>query len=115
MAGRGKRSRGDPPPHRPAPLNVQTKQLLMSPHISAVVGDVDRDITHDANSAMMAVSFQLLPLPEKFELCILVNLSLPRQLLAPCCERVIAASGQTGLPVHPDTTQFPYFADTNHH
>ena len=50
----------------------------MSPHVGTVVGDVDRDITHNANSAMTAVSFQLLPLPEKFELRILVNLCLRR-------------------------------------
>jgi len=64
-------------------MRIEPEKFAMSPHIGAVVSNVDRDIAHDADSVTLAVGPELLPLPGKFELCELVNIYVSRQFLSP--------------------------------
>ena len=51
------------------------EQIGMSPDVGAIVGDVDRDVAHETDAALLTVGFQPLPLPEEFELPIPVCLN----------------------------------------
>ena len=73
IIGRNARNGSGPPSF------IQAKQLRMSPHVSAVVSDIDRNVAHDANAVTTAEISYLFPLPKKFELGKPVKLQLRRQ------------------------------------
>ena len=50
----------------------------MSPHIRAVVRNIDREVAHETDSALLAISLEMFPLLEEFELPILEGLHFRR-------------------------------------
>jgi hypothetical protein len=53
----------------------------MSPDVRAVVRNIDRDVAHETDAALLAISLEMLPLLEEFELPILVSFQFRRQFL----------------------------------
>src|SRR5438309_11071480 len=73
----------------------------MSPHISTVVGNIDRDIAHYADAALVAVGLQVIPLPTKLELPVLENLYLVRQRRTPFFQGCRVPSPDCRFPIRP--------------
>src|SRR5690242_14122252 len=59
---------------RRPPRDIEMKQLRVRPHVSTVVCNIDRDVSHDADFSLAAILPQSFPLPKKLELPILVAL-----------------------------------------
>ena len=77
IIGRNARNGSGPPSF------IQAKQPRMSPYISAVVCDIDRNVAHDANVETTAETSYLFPLPKEFELGKPVKVQLRRQFVPP--------------------------------
>ena len=61
-----------------AALIVEIEQIGMGPHIRAVVRNIDREVAHETDTALLAISLELFPLLEELVLPILVGLHLRR-------------------------------------
>ena len=64
-------------------LIIEIEQIGMSPDVRAVVRNIDGDIAHETDAALLAILPETLPLLEEFELPILEGLYLWRQFPRP--------------------------------
>jgi len=65
------------------------------------VGNIDRDVAHYANAALLAVGLQVIPLPAKLELPVFENLYMVRQRRSPFVQRCRVASPDCRFPIRP--------------
>src|ERR1019366_7740732 len=94
---------------RVAPI-IEVVEIGMSPCGRAVVRHIDRDVAHEADAALLAISLELLPLPEEFELPILVGHQFRRQLSGPLTPRPRVALANLRIPWGPDRSLVRIFA-----
>src|SRR5438477_1428423 len=73
----------------------------MSPHISAVMSDIDWDIAHNLYASTIAMLSKFFPLLKKFELRKFVYLDLGRQSGSPLRKDRRVSSSNPRLPMHP--------------
>src|SRR5713101_9106200 len=48
--------------HGRAALIIEIEQIGMSPDVGAVVRNIDRDVTHETDAALLAIGLEILPL-----------------------------------------------------
>src|SRR5450432_664330 len=82
----------------------------MRPNVGAVVGNVNRNVAHNADPEATAVALDLLPLPEKFKLRELVKFDLGEKFLPPFPHGTGIPFPQSRIPVHPDGVAEESFA-----
>src|SRR5579872_3361571 len=73
----------------------------MSPHVRAVVRDVDRNVAHNLDPATMATISEFLPLPEELELRKLVNHDVGGQSDLPFLENGGVPLAYSSIPMNP--------------
>ena len=82
----------------------------MSPHVRAVVRNIDRDVTHETDAALLAISLQMLPLLEEFELPILVGFQFRRQFPRPLAHGTRVSLANLRVPQSPHRSVVRIFA-----
>src|SRR5271165_518089 len=82
----------------------------MSPDIRAVMRNIDGNIPHETDTALLAIILELLPLLEEFELPILVLLHLRRQLFRPLGYRLRIPHANPRIPQSPHASVVRIFA-----
>ena len=91
-------------------LIVEIEQLGMSPDVRAVVRNIDRDVTHETDAALLAIGLETLPLLEEFELPILEGLQFGRQFFRPLAHRMRVSFAYLRIPGGPHCAVVRIFA-----
>src|ERR1700678_603312 len=65
--------------YRGAALIVEIEKFGMGPDVRAVVRNINRDVPHEADGALLAIFLERAPLPKKFELPILLAIQFRPQ------------------------------------
>src|SRR5579872_785705 len=82
----------------------------MSPHIGAVLGDVDRNVTHDVDAVTTTAISHLPPLPKEFELGEPVKLQLRGQFLLPMLQGRGVPLPYSRIPMDPGSVVVDFLA-----
>jgi hypothetical protein len=82
----------------------------MSPDVGTVVRDIDGDVTHKTDAALLAIGLELIPLLEKFELAILMSLQFRRQFPRPFAHGMRVSFPNLRIPCGPDRSVVSIFA-----
>src|SRR5579864_786879 len=79
------------------------KIMRIHPNVGAIVGNINRQIAHQANAAVSAVFVQLAPLGKERELLELLHRDRFCQSLAPARERRRLSPSNAWFPSAPDS------------
>src|SRR5208337_4252538 len=96
--------------HGRAALIVEIEKIGMSPHVRAVVRNIDRDVAHETDAALLAINLEMLPLLEEFELPILVRVQFRRQLPRPLAHGMRFSLANLRVPQSPRRSVVCIFA-----
>ncbi len=82
----------------------------MSPDVRAVVRNIDREVTHETDTELLAIGLEMFPLLEKFELPILVGLHFRREFSRPLADRMRVSLADWRVPRGPHGSVVRIFA-----
>ena len=96
--------------HGRAALIVEIEQIGMSPDVRAVVRNIDRDVAHETDAALLAIGLEMFPLLEEFELPILVGFQFRRQFPRPLAHGMRVSLANLRVPRGPHRSVVRIFA-----
>src|ERR1700690_2957082 len=79
-------------------VRVEVKEIGMRPDVGAVMRDVDGNVAHEADAAILTVRLEAIPLPKEFELPIFEGLDFRSKPLRPLAHSLRIAAVKRGVP-----------------